>query len=519
MISPDSKQVAYLWYNDRGDKGYYELRLMRVGDTSYKNLYSCSKNEYMVPELWSSDSKKIIVQNYIGNTIWQLCSIDITSGEVQVLKEKTPRPLWIPNVSLSPDNKYLAFDYSNPSDKNNYDIYLMPVDSKDELPLIEHQANDRLLGWLPGTNELFFISDRSGNWNLYAVPVDKGKPSGPVKRIYGDIGEADPMGFTYSGDCFLGLHRNIYTNDILLFNAETGVVEEESGKSLAGSINFVKWSPDGQYLAYTKNYIQTNIPWHLTIRYLKTGEERQVANNLATAHSLSWSPDGNSILVIGHDRTKFNIKGYKGGIFLVNAKTGQAVEILNISDYKYNANEDETFPLSDVEWSPDGKSFFYTFFTDRLVRHDLESGEEKILYKHDRFVRSILQRSPDGKNLLFGVYNQEKHKSYLMTVPVEGGKEKEICTSQEAPSFNSANWSPDGKLIYFIDSNGNNFWRVSAEGGMPQNIWSSKDWILRFSIHPNGKQLIIEKPKGITELRVIENLAQELERLDKLAVE
>jgi len=515
MISPDGKQVAYLWYNDRGEKGYYELRLIQAGNQTSTILYSCNKNEYMVPELWSSDNKKIIVQNYIGNTIWQLCSIDITTGEVKVLKEQS-KPLWIPNVSLSPDEKYIAFDFPNLSDNGNYDIYLMPVDSKNELPLIEHPATDRLLGWLPGRSELLFVSDRSGAWDLWAVPVNNGKPSGPVKRLYADIGEAEPMGFTAAGECFLGFRRSNYIACIVPFNIETGVVKEETGKSLTGSNTFVKWSPDGQYLVYTKENIKTNNPWQLIIQDLRTGEENKVANNLLTSRSPCWSPDGNSILVVGHDKTKFATKGYKGGIFLINAKTGQTTEILNISDFKYNATEDEAFPLSDVEWSSDGKSIFYTFFTDRLVKRDLVTGEEKILCKHDRFVRFILHRSPDGKNLLFGMYNPEEKKSHLFTLPVDGGKEKEICTSQEARAFNAANWSIDGNFIYFIDSNGNNLWRVSAEGGIPQKVWYSKNSIRGFDIHPDGTQILLEKPENITELRVIENLVKELEKLEKL---
>jgi WD40 repeat protein len=190
----------------------------------------------------------------------------------------------------------------------------MPVDSRNESPIIEHPSTDRLLGWLPGRSELLFISDRSGTRDLWAVPVNKGKQSGSLMRIYADIGEAEPMGFTPSGDCFLGFHRSNYTACIVPFNFEEGVVKEESGKSLSGSNTFVKWSPDGQYLAYTKENIKTNNPWQLTIQDISTGEEHKVANNLLTSRSPCWSPDGKSILVVGHDKTKATAKGYKGGI-------------------------------------------------------------------------------------------------------------------------------------------------------------------------------------------------------------
>jgi Tol biopolymer transport system component len=150
------------------------------------------------------------------------------------------------------------------------------------------------------------------------------------------------------------------------------------------------------------------------------------------------------------------------------------------------------------------------------VKRNLETGEDKVLYKNSRFVRNILQRSPDGKDLLFGVFSPEEKKSRLFTIPVDGGKEKELCTSQEAISFNSANWSPDGKYIYFLDSDGNNLWRVSAEGGMPQKVWYSKNKIRSFDIHPNGTQIVLVKPEQITEIRVIENLVQELEKIENL---
>ena len=518
LISPDGKQVAYLWFNDRGDKGIYELRSIKVGNQTPTVLYYCSKDEYLTPELWLSDGKKIIFQKSDRkNKIWQLFSIDVANKEVQLLKEEI-LPFWINNLSLSPDDKYIAFELSNPSDKRMYDIHLMSIDSKTELPLVEHPANDRLIGWLPDRNELLFISDRSGTWDLWAITVNDGKPAGLVKRIYTDIGEVQSMGLTQNGECFLGFFKRTFYTHIVPFNSKTGELKEESGKSLTGSNLWVKWSPDGQYLTYTKEDSKADNLWQLIIQDLKTSEERKVANNLIRASSPCWSPDGNSILVVGTDKTESRTQGYKkGGIYKTDVRTGQTTEILNLSDLKYNAPEDESFPISDVEWSSDGKSIFYLLFTDRLVKRDLKTGEEKILYKHSRFVRGVLNRSPDGKSLLFGVFSPEEKKSRLLTIPVEGRTEKEVCTSQEAISFNTAIWSPDGKYIYFAErKDGTNLWRVAAEGGIPQKVGHLKNTIEGFSIHPDGTQLAFGTLEESTEIRVIENLVQELEKLDKM---
>jgi len=507
-ISKNDKQVAYSWWNINHT---YDLLLVDVDNPKPRILYR-HKDEEVYPVTWLSDEELIVARYNKKTDIAQIISFTILDGTIHVLKT-FERHRW-PQLSCSSNEKYIAYDFANETNKGNFDINILPVDGSSEISLVKHPANDRVLGWVPGRKEFLFISDRSGTWDLWAIPVDDGKPSGPVKRIYTDIGEVQPMGFTQNGDCFFGFSRRNFNTYIAPFNTETGELKEKSGKSLLGSNIWVKWSPDGQYLTYIKENNKADNPWQLTIQDLKTGEERKLADNLLMARSPCWSPDGNSILVVGTDKNKYRTKGYKGGIYIGDVKTGQTTEILLLSNYKYNTPEDDAFPLSDIEWSSDGKSIFYLFFKDRLVKHDLETGEEKILYKHSRFERGVLKRSPDGKNLLFAVRSPEEKKSHLFTMPVEGGKEKELCTPQEASYFEIAMWSPDGKYIYFTErSDGTNLWRIPAEGGIPQKVWHSKNRTEVFSIHPDGKQIALAIRERTTEIRVIENLVQELEKI------
>jgi Tol biopolymer transport system component len=100
---------------------------------------------------------------------------------------------------------------------------------------------------------------------------------------------------------------------------------------------------------------------------------------------------------------------------------------------------------------------------------------------------------------------------------VEGGKENPVCTSQEDKVFGKALWSPDGKYIYFTENREKpNLWRVPAEGGKPQKVWHSENMVEIFSFHPEGNQIAFAIRERTTEVRVIENLVQELERLDKI---
>ncbi len=145
------------------------------------------------------------------------------------------------------------------------------------------------------------------------------------------------------------------------------------------------------------------------------------------------------------------------------------------------------------------------------------TGEDKILYRHSNFSRGVMKISPDGKNLLLATISPEEKKSHLFTIPIEGGKEKELCTAQEADGFYCAEWSPDGKYVYFVEErDGTSLWRIPAEGGIPQKIWHTKSSVNFLGLHPDGKQFALAFPESTTEIRVIKNLVQELERLDKV---
>ncbi|NQU81748.1 MAG: PD40 domain-containing protein, partial [Bacteroidetes bacterium] len=510
-ISKNGKQIAYSWWNPFNTN---DLRLINVDDPSPELLYR-KKGEEVYPLTWLSDNELVATRFIPDERKSQIITFNIFDKTVQVKKTFT-RINPGGGLACSPDEKYIAYSFANSADNGNFDINLMLANGDSDIPLIKHPANDRVLGWVPGRKEFLFISDRSGTWDLWAIKLDDGQPSGPAKRIYADIGEVSPMGFTQNGKCYFGFARRNFYTSIAPFNAEKGEIEMGSGKSLKGSNYGIIWSPDGQYLTYLN--IEDSI--RLIVHDLKTGKEQEPAKEILRPWEIKWSPDGNSILVVGWERSQHRTEGYKGGVFMVNVKTGQTDKIFLLSDYEYNNPEDDAFPLSGIEWSPDGKSFYYLFFKDRLVKHDLKTGEEKILLKYPNFTRGVLDLSPDGKNLLFGLRYPGDEKSRLVTIPAEGGIETEVCIAQEAKDFYTAFWSPDGKYIYFVElleSIKTNLWRVPVAGGKPEKTWSSENRVEIFDIHPDGNQVAFSIRERATEVRVIENLVQELEKLDNIS--
>lgn len=505
-ISPDGKQIAYNWVNGNSS-GLY---LIDVERSSPSLLYK-QEGETVNPVTWISE-KELIVIVWKSKNKDQVCLFNILDRTMQVLK--ISEPVILRQLFSSPDGKYVAYGFENETHNGNVDINIHPMDGKAEISLIKHPANDIGFGWVPGTNEFLFISDRSGTWDLWAIAIDNGKPSGPSKRIYADLGEVQPMGFTENGDCYFGLSRGNVNTYLAPFNAANGDINEKSGKIISGTNLWMSWSPDGNFLTYIKAGEKNSNGWQLTIQEIKTGMEHKLANNLAIAWSPCWSPNGNSILVVGIDKNKSQTEGYEGGIYTVDVKTGKTTEILLLSNYKYNNPTGDALPLKNIRWSSDGNSIFMLFFQDRLVKYDLETGKVETLYMQSHFNRGVLNLSPDGKRLLFAAKSPEQKKSHLYTMPVGGGKEKELCSPQESDNFRFAAWSPDGLFVYFIERiEGTNLWRIPAEGGIPQLVWQSDDRIEGFDFHPDGKQITYAIHEQTTEIRVIEGILQELEKI------
>jgi Tol biopolymer transport system component len=155
-ISKNGKQIAYCWW---GPDHTYDLCLVDVENPKPQLLYR-QEGEEVYPMTWLSD-KELIMTRYIRETnTADIVSFNIPDKTLHVLKP-FERSNW-PQLSCSPDEKYIAYDFGNKTHSGNSDINILPIDGSEEISLVNHPANDRALGWVPGRKEFLFISDRSG---------------------------------------------------------------------------------------------------------------------------------------------------------------------------------------------------------------------------------------------------------------------------------------------------------------------------------------------------------------------
>jgi len=516
LTSPDATQVAYMWSTS---DGVPDLRLIKVGNPTPVIIYTPEKNdEAMFPGLWFSDGKRIIVQKINrSNKSWQLYLMNLSSKEIKLLKEIIPGPNYPSDLSLSPDEKQIAYSFPNPADKNMGDINLLSIDTKIESTLIKHPANDQLIGWLPGRNELLFTSDRSGINDVWIVNTSNVNSYDLPKRILANIGGINPMGFRHDGTLYYGTYSEVFESFVLPLDQIAGKLSDSPRTIFSGQVFDVCWLPDGESLV-CRQYPQ-NRNYTLGIYNSKTGISQPLADNIIARGSERISPDGKSVLVYGADKQISGDKDYDGGIYSIDIKTGKSFEILR---FKKN----DVGHSSSVEWDKEGKSIFY-ISANHIVKRNVETGDEKILYTDKNlFYFPALKRSFDGKNLLFdGATNFDEEgklnegTTYLLSIPEDGG-EARILGKAVFPNSGinkKISLSPDGKYIYFsakATETRSALYRIPATGGTSEIVWQSKDYdIAGISIHPDGKQIALSTFAAPAEIRAIENLGSEVTKV------
>jgi Tol biopolymer transport system component len=448
----------------------------------------------------------------------QLFSVDITNRNIQVLKENTGKFYKI-NLSLSPDERNIAFDFPNPSDKGLFDINLLSLDTKKELQFIKHPANDHLIGWLPGRNELLFTSDRSGTTDIWSGRTTGKEQIEVPRRIMTNIGDLDPVGFTRNGSLYYLVSKFNVESFIIPFDGNGTKVSMDSRTPLPGQVFDVTWLPDGESIlcyGYINEQVKRSGLQNIFAINIVTGQARALATNLTIAGQLRVSPDGKSVLVFGLDKQRSNEKYYKGGIYIVNIETGKPVEIKlkqDVPPYSWTA-----------EWDKEGKNIFYAS-NNQIVKHNIESGEEKIIYNARQFTYPNIMRSHDGNNLLIDIMvDKTGADCQLLSINENGGEPKILCTHKDVSNIRLRRiaLSPDGKYIYFSSLFDDYkiglksiLYRIPSAGGTPENLWQSKEYFIAgMSIHPDGKKMAFSTYETGSDLRVIENLVTEVTKIE-----
>jgi Tol biopolymer transport system component len=515
-VSPNGRQIAYAWFNEK----FYELRMIAPDGANPRILYSNPELRYIQPSAWFPDGKHLLAVIARKDLTNQIVIVSTADGSVRALKSTDWR--YPQRLNLSPDGRWIAYDFSPAEASSKNDIYLLAADGSREIRLVEHPSHDYVLGWSPDGERMIFASDRTGTVSVWSLRVSGGKPSGAPELIRQETGQIYPLGMNGDGSLYYaaGGAKDVYVGE---FDAARGriLMPKNAAHRYLGANYMSDWSPDGERLAYLsrRTLSQTGIGSRtIVIQSVKSGEERELVPKLAlpTNHrgGPAWSPDGRFLAVVGRDD-----KG-RLGIYRVDAETGEVKPLV------------QSLPgLQSPEWTADGKGIIYRRIDDsgprlmnKIVVRDLETSEDRVLHASPHI--HFWAVSNDGRQVAFSTPSQEQRESaagnqqkifmanVLMVTPTAGGQPREILRVQDDDEFIAIAWSPDDRhLLFLSEKDGVSkqpkpAMRVPVAGGVAEPTQlqlSPKQWTgLRF--HPDTKRVTFtDFSKANAEVLVMKN--------------
>lgn len=512
-ISPTGDVVAYAWVV----QGIREIRVARLDGSGLRVLYRADVDVGANPEDWSPDGKEILLtlSNRRSRTRG-LAVLSVSTGSLRQVKTAAllSRASESGAARFSPDGRWIAFATGVEPGSAHSEIFIVSVDGRLETSLVTHPASDRLLDWTPDGQRVFFVSNRAGTWDLWALPIREGKAAGPPEMIRRDIGPViSSANFTRDGSLHYVL--NGWENDVYLATIGTSEKIERTTKVAAHVAwdSTVQWSPDGRFLVYARGNGDQEDPFVLVVRNSETAVERQhllqVTRFGGHFFTPNWAPDGRAVLSQGRHAGFGGSKPDSQGLYRIDIETGEATPLVQTSDL---------CPPDCVEWpawSPTGAALFVRWGNPpgtprRVVARDLQSGTERELYRSVRGEEiHHLAVSPDGQRLAVAWWDRSGERAGVKVMGSSGQEVRDVLSlpllaDYWLPLFAMA-WTPDSRhLIYAPTRRGEKrveLKRVSIDGGPPEDLGLSMEgvWPYGLSVHPDGRRIVFTAGSPLRE--------------------
>jgi Tol biopolymer transport system component len=519
IFSSDGKQIAFRC------AGMIPPQPLKIVHTDGGRAREIPLDNGLVLASWSPDGNQIAATKYgLSKTGRGIDLISVSDGSITHLKS-TPLDAQQPKAGgFSRDGRFLVYCLvKSPAAPSGGGVFTIAVDGSRETALVQSGADYADAAWTPDGKGVVFLSDRSGTRDLWFIRVVDGRPQGEPVVVRPNIGEVDLKGFTRDGSLFYG--TNQVDSDLyqIAFDLEkAAAAPKRISERLIGANFEPEPSPDGTLLAFFRGEPgDPGSPYttSLVIRSAATGKETTLLTGLFVDRQrrcIRWFPDGRSLLV--HE--------WKS-IRRVDAQTGETRTLLETPNAIW----------MHTEVSRDGKALFYSsllrssqpgaFGTLRLIRRDLETGEEKVLYQVQSGQAALygISLSPDGTRLAFMTSERVNNEPFrvLVTMPEKGGEVKEVCRAkavagdQEPLHWWGATWSRDGRYILatrsvMTERQSDELVALPVDGGEARVLAVMPGDIYDPTASPDGQHILFTSARRSRELWVTRNFLPQTSR-------
>jgi len=532
--SPDGQRLAYsLW-----DTTWTHQDLWLVGTDGRGNSLLVNNEQFanLEPMEWSGAGGFIVARVKGWDDRYRIVLISPRDGASRVVKTLTAH---IPHaISVSPDGRYLLYDYPQADGSADHDLFLLAADGSSETRLAAHAADEPHGFFVPEGNRVVFLSGRSGQQGLWAMRVEGGKGAGEPELVRPDMGAVQLLGFTRAGALTYVVPRS--ESDISLGSLDLGG-NRPLGELTPLSASFVGhnwravWSPDGARVAWLSNRGPGAGAPHLVVASVTGGEEyshRLPFRTFFRATRPAWTADGKAVLLEGGaagdpapsdsrrvtwrvdletgapvaEPLLLHYAGVAGGIFRY-ATSRQARRLAELKLRLFGTSDLDRFRKGDLAVAPGEDAVLVRNGVHRSVGSDPATARS-----HARGHMHAWELSPDGNTLAMSLPADTARdvSNVLQVMPVAGGPLKEIARVAADQEISVVRWHPDGRSLLFAvfraEHERGELWQVGLDGSPARRIDLGLDWrqLAELDFDADGRRVAITTRSTLRELWLME---------------
>ena len=423
-----------------------------------------------------SPDGKTLVFDLLGD----LYTLPIAGGKARPL---THSIAWDQQARWSPDGKQIAW-LSDAGGGDN--VWVMNSDGSNPRPVSKEDF--RLVNnpvWHPSGKYILarkhYTGTRSagsGEIWLYHLDGGKGVQLNEKPNWQKDLGEPaispDGRFLYYSNDATPGrtfeYNKNSNGEIFKIFRQDMSDGSVEPFVQGPGGAVRPTPSPDGRYLAFVRRVRNQST---LFLKDLVSGKETAawggLERDLQEAWSVNgvypafaWTPDARSIVVWAQGKL-WRVDPFKGTAMDIPFQVEDTREVRPALRVQQVVAPDE-FAVRQLRWAtvaPDGSKVVYSAL-GRLFLRDLPNGTPRRVTTQNENFEFFPSFSPDGKQLVYASWNDEKLGS-VRKLDLASGRET-VITGMPG-KYLSPRLSPDGRSVVY----------VKARGGFLTSPWYSLD--------------------------------------------
>ena len=505
-FSPDGRRLAAAWYLDSVNA--HELRVFDVGTGTWQVLVRAEADRYYIdPVDWSESGDEILAAIQVADRTWEIALVSARDGTRRTVKSlgwQTPgggHDQAYPDADLSPDGRFVAYDYPAGTAEPTRDIFVVPSGGGTESVLVSGPGSDRLLGWFPAGDAILFYSDRSGVPSIWRLRVREGRADGDPELVLQGVHALVPLGFTRSGYAY-----GVTTETQQVHTAVTGPAATDSDSARRAVHDQVwrksyvaDWSPDGTRLAYV-----THDPFPDPVESLRIQTDRGAAEI-----SIPLTP------ALHTSNGTFRWATEERLFFFAYERGLDGIYLMSLPDTSWRRVEaPASIGRAAIKWfdvGPDGRTL-YMIGRPRgpgrpndIVALDVETNGLRVVHSA-RAIRGSLSVSPDGEQLAMLARNDSGLIELVVGPTRAAGAFRTAYIPVRGRMNPPVTWTPDGSRIVFELQDGDqlpDLWSVAAGEGEPVKVLANCCAEQHLRIDRRGTRLAFASGRDRGELHIL----------------